>query len=204
MIGRELHLARISPMSAFRVGLAMSLVGLVAWIIAVCLLYMGLDQAGIWDSLNSLVGSVGGGIEVSFGLVVSAAALFGAIIAVLMTILAPLMAVIYNAIVDARSGDSQKLSLVFCQRRVLPQARVYSECDTILRYQLYASSGRNHNAAYVGIECEAVRRCRDPAHHSIVQVYRLTTPRPRICLKVEIFQQELDEAFPDTLLLLFQ
>ncbi|OFK61025.1 MULTISPECIES: DUF3566 domain-containing protein [unclassified Corynebacterium] len=109
MIGRELHLARISPMSAFRVGLAMSLVGLVAWLIAVCLLYVGLDQAGIWDSFNSLVGGVGGGFEVSFGLVVSAAALFGAIIAVLMTILAPIMAVIYNAIVDVFGGFKIRL-----------------------------------------------------------------------------------------------
>ena len=104
MIGRELHLARISPMSAFRVGLAMSLVGLVAWLIAVCLLYVGLDQAGIWDSFNSLVGGVGGGFEVTFGVIISASALIGVIFAVLLTLLAPLMAVIYNAIVDVFGG----------------------------------------------------------------------------------------------------
>ncbi|MDO5032179.1 DUF3566 domain-containing protein [Corynebacterium sp.] len=110
MVGRELTLARISPMSAFRVGLAMSLVGLVAWILAVCLLYVGLDQVGIWDSLNSLVGGVGGGFQVTFGVVLSMAALIGAIMAVLMTLLSPLLAVIYNAIVELFGGFKIRLS----------------------------------------------------------------------------------------------
>ena len=38
MASRNLEITRISPLSAFRVGLAMSLVGLVAWLIAVALL----------------------------------------------------------------------------------------------------------------------------------------------------------------------
>ena len=38
MARRDVTLTRISLMSAFRVGLAMSLVGLVAWILAVCIL----------------------------------------------------------------------------------------------------------------------------------------------------------------------
>ncbi|WP_312716264.1 DUF3566 domain-containing protein [Corynebacterium flavescens] len=106
MAQREVTLARISPFSAFRVGLALSLVGLVAWLLAVCLLYFGLDQVGIWEDLNSLVGGVGGGFEVTFGVVLSLSALVGAITAVLMTLLAPLMAFIYNAIVDVFGGLS--------------------------------------------------------------------------------------------------
>ena len=54
--------------------------------------------------LNSLVGGVGGGFEVTFGVVISASALIGVIFAVLLTLLAPLMAVIYNAIVDVFGG----------------------------------------------------------------------------------------------------
>lgn len=104
MAQRDLTLTRISPFSAFRVGLAMSLVGLVAWLLAVCLLYFGLSQVGIWEDLNSLVGGVGGGFEVSFGIVLSISALTGAIVAVLMTLLAPLLALIYNAIVDVFGG----------------------------------------------------------------------------------------------------
>ncbi|MDN6200254.1 DUF3566 domain-containing protein [Corynebacterium flavescens] len=109
MAQREVTLARISPLSAFRVGLALSLVGLVAWLLAVCLLYFGLDQVGIWEDLNSLVGGVGGGFEVTFGVVLSLSALVGAITAVLMTLLAPLMAFIYNAIVDVFGGLSLRL-----------------------------------------------------------------------------------------------
>lgn len=109
MAQREVTLARISPFSAFRVGLALSLVGLVAWLLAVCLLYFGLDQVGIWEDLNSLVGGVGGGFEVTFGVVLSLSALVGVITAVLMTLLAPLMAFIYNAIVDVFGGLSLRL-----------------------------------------------------------------------------------------------
>lgn len=104
MARRDVTLKRISPISAFRVGLAMSLVGLIAWLLAVCLLYFGLDQAGIWDSLNSLVGGVGGAFEVTFGVVLSISALFGAIVAVFNMLLAPLLAVLYNAIVDVFGG----------------------------------------------------------------------------------------------------
>ena len=60
MARRDVTITRISPTSAFRVGLALSLVGLIAWMLAVCLLYIGLNQVGIWESLNSLVGGVGG------------------------------------------------------------------------------------------------------------------------------------------------
>ena len=71
MARRDVTITRISPTSAFRVGLALSLVGLIAWMLAVCLLYIGLNQVGIWESLNSLVGGVGGGFEVTFGVVPS-------------------------------------------------------------------------------------------------------------------------------------
>lgn len=101
---RDVTIHHISPTSAFRVGLALSLVGLIAWLLAVCLLYIGLHQVGIWESVNSLVGGIGGGFEVTFGVVIAASALIGAIFAVLFTLLAPLMAVIYNAIVDVLGG----------------------------------------------------------------------------------------------------
>lgn len=104
MASRNLAITRISPLSAFRVGLAMSLVGLVAWLIAVALLYVGVDAAGIWDQLNSLLGDIGGEQTVTFGLVMSVAALLGAISAILTSILAPLAAVVYNSVVDLFGG----------------------------------------------------------------------------------------------------
>lgn len=104
MTSRDVAVTRISPLSAFRVGLAMSLVGLVAWLLMVALLYIGMSAAGIWDQVNSLIGDIGGDQSITFGMVISIAALLGAIMAILTTILAPLSAVIYNAIVDLFGG----------------------------------------------------------------------------------------------------
>ncbi|QGU03311.1 DUF3566 domain-containing protein [Corynebacterium comes] len=104
MATRDVSVTRVSPLSAFRVGLAMSLVGMAAWLIAVALLYAGMGAAGIWDQVNSLLGDIGGSQAVTFGLVMSFAALLGAIGAILTTILAPLSAVVYNAIVDLFGG----------------------------------------------------------------------------------------------------
>lgn len=91
-------------MSAFRVGLAFSVVGLVAWLLAVSLLYFGMDKAGIWDSINGLVSEVGGTSSLSFGIVLSIAAVVGAIGSVATTIFAPLCALIYNAVVTLFGG----------------------------------------------------------------------------------------------------
>lgn len=98
MAARTVTATRVTPLSAFRVGLAMALVGLVAWLIMAAVLYWGMEQAGIWDSVNSLIGDVGGEQAITFGMVMSVAALMGAIFAVLVAILAPLTAYVYNAV----------------------------------------------------------------------------------------------------------
>ena len=104
MARRDVTLARITPLSAFRVGLAMSLVGLIAWLLAVCLLWFAMDQAGIWDQVNTLIGGVGGDVQIGFGTVLALAAVVGAVMAILMTILAPVIVFIYNAVVDLFGG----------------------------------------------------------------------------------------------------
>ena len=104
MARREVTLSRIAPVSAFKVGIAMALVGLIAWLLAVTLLYFGMAAAGIWDSVNALVGDVGGDFHVTFGVVFSACALVGAIMAILVAILVPVMAIIYNAIAELFGG----------------------------------------------------------------------------------------------------
>lgn len=104
MARRNVSLKRITPLSAFRVGLAMSLVGLVAWLIAVVLLYFGMSQFGIWESMNSLIFDVGGSQKITFGMVFAICALIGVVVAIFNTILAPLLAVIYNSIVDLFGG----------------------------------------------------------------------------------------------------
>lgn len=104
MASPNLAITRVSPLSAFRVGLAMSLVGFIAWLIAVGLLYAGMGSAGIWDQVNSLLGDIGGERSITFGLVMTAAAILGGISVILTTILAPLAAVVYNAVVDLFGG----------------------------------------------------------------------------------------------------
>lgn len=104
MARREVEIKRIRPTSAFRVGLTMSVVGLIAWLLAVTLLYLGMQVVGIWESLNNLIGDVGGTQVVSYGMVISVSALLGAVAAILMTILSPLIAIVYNACVDLFGG----------------------------------------------------------------------------------------------------
>lgn len=98
MAARTVTVTRVSPLSAFKVGGSLALVGLLAWLVAVAVLYAGMDAAGIWDSVNSLIGGVGGERGITFGLVMSVSALMGAIFAVLTAILAPLTALVYNAV----------------------------------------------------------------------------------------------------------
>ncbi len=109
MADREFTLKRIRPLSAFRVGLAYSLVGLAAWLLAITVVWFVLDAAGVVEQVNSLIFDVGGDVTVSFGMVLSVSILVGAIVAVLITILAPLLALIYNAIADLFGGLVLKL-----------------------------------------------------------------------------------------------
>ena len=104
MAQKEVVLTRVSPMSAFRVALALSLVALVAWLGCVTILYFGLAAAGVWENVNSVIGGIGGDGIIGYGMVISLSALGGAVLALLTTALAPVGALIYNAVVDLFGG----------------------------------------------------------------------------------------------------
>ncbi|MEJ5928461.1 DUF3566 domain-containing protein [Corynebacterium sp. H128] len=104
MAERKVTVRSISPFTAFRTALVLSLAGLVAWMICVLLLYVGMGAAGVWDSLNSVIGGAGGEGTVSLKLVLSLAGLLGAIAAILVSVLSPLVALVYNATVDLFGG----------------------------------------------------------------------------------------------------
>lgn len=110
MAERKVTVRHVAPWSAFRTALVLSLAGLVSWMICVALLYVGMDAAGVWDNLNSVIGGAGGEGTVTFGLIMSIAGLFGAIAAVLLSVLAPLVALVYNATVDLFGGVDITLS----------------------------------------------------------------------------------------------
>ena len=103
-MGKNIAISRISPLSAFRVGLAVSLVGLVAWLIAVAVVFVVMDAFGVWDYINGFVDGLGAGMLIDYGLVLSLSALLGAVAAILGTILAPLFALIYNAVAALFGG----------------------------------------------------------------------------------------------------
>lgn len=104
MAERQVTVSNISPLSAFKTALVLALAGLAAWMICVALLYAGMAAAGVWDNLNSVIGGAGGEGTVTFGVVMSLAGLMGAITAILVAVLAPLVALVYNATVDLFGG----------------------------------------------------------------------------------------------------
>ncbi|MFV8382317.1 DUF3566 domain-containing protein [Corynebacterium hindlerae] len=104
MAERKVTVQRINPLAAFRTAMVLSLSALVAWMICVSLLYAGMGAAGVWDNLNSVIGGAGGEGTVTFTLVLSLAGLIGAILAILISVLAPLIALVYNATVDLFGG----------------------------------------------------------------------------------------------------
>ena len=110
MASRNVTVTRIRPASAFKVGILMALVGFVAWLISVSLLYVAVDAAGVVDSLNSLIGGVGGETAIDFPLVIALAALAGAIGVVFVAVMAPLTAFIYNALADLVGGLGLELT----------------------------------------------------------------------------------------------
>ena len=77
---------------------------------ACVLVYYGLERAGVVDSVNSLIGGVGGDQVVDMKLAMSAAGLFGLVGFLFQVIMAPLTVVMYNAIADLVGGISFTMS----------------------------------------------------------------------------------------------
>lgn len=109
MATRTYTIERISPLSVFRTAFTLSLVGLASWILCVVILYYGLDSVGVWEKLNNVIGGIGSDQKIGFGFVISFAALIGAIITLIISIMAPLTAVVYNASFELFGGIKVKL-----------------------------------------------------------------------------------------------
>lgn len=110
MAARKVAVKHIGVGSVFKVATLLSLVGFVAWMIAATIIYYGLERAGVVDSVNSLIGGVGGDQVIDMTLVLSGAALLGLIGVVFTAVMAPLIAVIYNAIADLVGGVTYTMS----------------------------------------------------------------------------------------------
>ncbi|WP_291314485.1 DUF3566 domain-containing protein [Corynebacterium sp. UBA2622] len=110
MAARKVTVTYLSPVSVFKVASILGAIGFIAWMIAATLLYLGLQSAGVIDSVNSLVSGVGGDQVVDFPLLISAAALLGLVGVVFVAIMAPLTAIIYNAVANLVGGVSLRMS----------------------------------------------------------------------------------------------
>ncbi|MCT2338159.1 DUF3566 domain-containing protein [Corynebacterium sp. p3-SID1056] len=110
MAARKVTIRNIGASSVFKVATILALIGFVAWMIGVTIVYFGLEQAGVIESVNSLIGGVGGDQVIDMKVCLSAAGLLGLIGVVFTAIMAPLTVVIYNSIADLVGGVSFTMS----------------------------------------------------------------------------------------------
>ena len=104
MASRRVVIRHIDIVSVLRTAVLMALAGLVAWVICVCILYIGLDAFGVWDDLNAIIGGAGGEGTITFQIVLVGATLIGAIAALLTTVTAPILAALYNGFANLLGG----------------------------------------------------------------------------------------------------
>lgn len=110
MAVRKVTVRNISAGSTFKVATLLAMVGFIAWMGACLLVYYGLERAGVVDSVNSLIGGVGGDQVVDMKLAMSTAGLLGLVGFLFQVIMAPLTVVIYNAVADLVGGISFTMS----------------------------------------------------------------------------------------------
>lgn len=110
MAVRKVTVRNIGAGSVFKVATLLALLGFIAWMGACALVYYGLDRAGVVESVNSLIGGVGGDQVVDMKLAMTAAALLGLIGVVFTAVMAPLTAILYNAVADLAGGVRYTMS----------------------------------------------------------------------------------------------
>lgn len=101
MADTQLVVRRVSPWTTLRISAAVSVVGFLAWMVAVAVLYLLFEAMGFRDRFNDLLGSGG---SLGAGLIFGVAAGIGVLWAVLITALATLGAVVYNACSELVGG----------------------------------------------------------------------------------------------------
>ncbi|MGO3361658.1 MAG: DUF3566 domain-containing protein [Corynebacterium sp.] len=87
----------VSPWSALKVGAILSFCLWVAWMVAAALIYILLGVGGIWDRMNDLLADLIGADRISSGMFFGVAAGIGLLEFIVVTLLSPVVAVLYNA-----------------------------------------------------------------------------------------------------------
>lgn len=102
--GRQITLTNIDLVSATKVGAIFAGTVFAVWVIAWLLLWFVLSVAGIWGRMNSLIVDITGFDAISGGLFIGTVFIVGFLEFVVLTVLAPLAAVIYNSAVAFIGG----------------------------------------------------------------------------------------------------
>ena len=87
----------ISPASALKLGAVLSVCLWVAWMVAAALVYILVGIGGIWDRMNNLLADLLGADAVSTGMYFTVAAGLGLLEVVVVALMSPVLAVLYNA-----------------------------------------------------------------------------------------------------------
>jgi hypothetical protein len=115
----RLNLKRVDPWSVMKFSFAVSVVLFIVVVVATSVLYLALDQMGVWTKVNTSLGDLvnagggaaaatpgaaSGGFKITAWGVIGTSMLIGAVNVVLLTALATLGAFIYNVCADLVGG----------------------------------------------------------------------------------------------------
>lgn len=106
----RLGIKRVDPWSVLKFSFAVSFVLLVVIVVASAVLYLALDQMGVFESVNTTLADLftqnggEGGFKITAGSVIGTSAIIGAINILLFTSLSTLGAFIYNVCADLVGG----------------------------------------------------------------------------------------------------
>lgn len=106
----ERRLAYINPMSALKLGFTVNVCLLVILLVASIVMYAVLGLAGVWDNLNSLLGDLTGMGSFGIGQYLTIVLGVGLLEVVVFTLLAPVMAIMYNLAAKIVGGLSVTVS----------------------------------------------------------------------------------------------
>lgn len=113
-----IQIRRIDPWATFKITAVLAVIGFIIWMIAIAVLYLVLDGMGVWEQVNTSFATVatadGSSAQsddiFSATTVFGAAALLGAINAILITALATIGSYIYNICADLIGGAEVTLA----------------------------------------------------------------------------------------------
>lgn len=105
----ERSVVHVDPISALKMGFLLGATLFAVWIVAAIVLFLGLEIAGVWDRLNSLVMDLTGMAEMGFGLYFGVVMILGLIELVIITLFAPVAAIAYNASATLLGGLRVKI-----------------------------------------------------------------------------------------------